>query len=59
MGVGVGQREVVRHTAAAMGLNGPVDDLAGHIGGDNLDHGDFGFGDLVAYRVHHVGGFQR
>jgi len=41
-----------------MHLHGPVDDLAGHAGGHDLDHGDFGLGHLVAGHVHHPGGLE-
>ena len=59
MRIGIREREIVRHTAAAMGLNGPVDDLAGHVGRHHLDHGNFGLGHFISDRVHHVGGAQR
>ncbi len=41
-----------------VGLNGPVDHLAGHIGCGHFDHGDFGARAFVADRVHHVCGLQ-
>ena len=58
MGVGVGGPVVVRHAAAAMRLDGIVDDLERHIGRLDLDHGDFLLGALVADLVHHVGGLE-
>ena len=58
VGIGRGEAVVLRHAAAAMRLDGIVDDLQGHVGRLHLDHRDFLLGRLVADLVHHVGGLE-
>ena len=48
------QAKVVGNTAAAMRLNGIVDNLQRHIRGLHLNHRDFTSGDFVADCVHHM-----
>src|SRR5919107_1631822 len=55
----VGEREVVRDSRPAEGLDGPVQNPQGRVRGDELYHGDLCLRLLVAHRVHHVGGLQR
>src|SRR4029453_17925504 len=54
-----GELEVVRHAAATVCLDRPVDHLERHVGRGDLDHGDLLARHLVADGVHHVGGLQR
>ena len=54
MRVGVSKREVVGQPAAAVRLDRPVDDLARHRRGGDLDHRDFPRRGLVAHRIHPV-----
>ena len=57
-GVHLGETEVLRNTAAAVGLDRIVDDLERHVGRLDLDHRDLGLGGLVADLVHHVSGLE-
>src|SRR5215475_3183567 len=55
----VSQVEILADAGAATDLDGTVDDVLGHVRGDDLNHSDFGPRGLVAGRVHHVGSVQR
>src|SRR4051812_13975715 len=52
MRVRIGEAEVLGHAAAAMHLHGPIDDLAGDVRREHLDHGDLLLRDLVSDRIH-------
>src|SRR5690606_37491758 len=58
-GIHTGETEIGRHTATAMRLDRVVDDTKGYVRCRHLDHRDLGAGDLVADRIHHIGGLQR
>lgn len=53
-GVGCGKTEIVAGSAAAMGLDRPVDHLAGHVWDGNLDHCNLRLRSSVPNCVHHV-----
>ena len=38
LGPGIGEPEIFRHAPAPVHLDGAVDDVAGHLGCDHLDH---------------------
>src|SRR5215469_3519999 len=59
MSVGLRKRKVVADAAAAERLDGPVDDLTGHVGRDYLDHRNLLLGGLVSRTVHHPRGLQQ
>ena len=59
LGVDARETEVVRDTRTAVCLDRIVDDLERHVGGLDLDHRDFGTGDLVSYGVHHMRSLER
>ena len=48
----------LRHAAAAMGLNGIINDLQGNARTGNFDLRDLAFGNLIADRIHHIGRFH-
>ena len=57
-GVAMREAEIAGDPAAAVGLDGVVDDPQRHLRRGDLDHRDFQPRDLVAGLVHHVGGLQ-
>src|SRR5215813_87551 len=52
MRIGMGKTKVLRHAGTAVGLDGPVDHLAGNVGRMHFDHGDLFASSLVAGDVH-------
>src|SRR5262249_21975763 len=52
MRIGRGKAKVPRHASPAVGLDGPVDHLAGNVGRMHFDHGDLFAGSFVAGDVH-------
>src|SRR5215813_11097507 len=48
----IGKAKVLRHAGTAVGLDGPVDHLAGNVGRMHFDHGDLFASSLVAGDVH-------
>ena len=58
-GITIGEAEIFRDAAAAMGLDRVVNDLERDTRRGDLDHGDLALRHLVANSVHHPRGFQR
>jgi len=52
------ENEVIADTAAAVRLNGPVDDAACHRRSGDFDHRDLFLGGAIADGIHHVGSIQ-
>src|SRR5262245_17629166 len=52
MRIGMGKAKVLRHAGPAVGLDGPVDHVAGNVGRMHFDHGDLFAGSFVAGDVH-------
>src|SRR5262249_60603527 len=52
MRIGMGKAKVLRHAGTAVGLDGPVDHLAGNVRRMHFDHGDLFASSLVAGDVH-------
>src|SRR6202041_489162 len=57
--IGGGEKMIIAGSAAAERLNRPVDDLACHGRGRDLDHGNLIASRLVPYRIHHPCCLQR